>query len=185
MTDKRILDLFFSRSQQAVEEVRTKYGEELLRLAARVSGNRLDAEECVNDALLTAWNKIPPARPEPLLPWLYTVTRNLSLNRYRVNTAQKRGDGLFTETLEELSDVLADPDTPEAAVDRRELTQYLNRFFAHLTPRDRSLFLGRYFSGKTYPEMANALNITENTCQVRVSRLRKKLKNYLKKEGVL
>lgn len=185
MTDEKILDLLFQRSQQGLAEAREKYGKKLFRLADNLLGNRLDADECVNDALLAAWNSIPPQRPEPLLPWLYSTVRNIAMNRCRVNTAQKRGGGWLSVAFDELRDVTGTEDTPEKALDRRELIRALNQFLSRVSPKDRALFLGRYYAGESYAAMAELLNMTEHTCQARVSRLRKKLKNHLKKEGLL
>ncbi len=185
MTDEKILDLFFGRSQQAVEEVRDKYGGKLLRLAHNILENYFDAEECVNDALLAAWNAIPPNRPNPFLPWLYVTTRNIAMNRLRTSSAQKRGGSRFCLALDELDDVLPGPNSTEDSVDSRELARALNKFLESLSRRDRSLFLGRYYSGESYRTMAERLNMTEHNCQARMSRLRKKLKEALRKEGLL
>ncbi len=185
MTDEKILCLFFERSQQAIAEVRDKYGCKLLRLARNILENGLDAEECVNDALLTAWNSIPPKRPSPLLPWLYITTRNIAMNRLRVNSTQKRGGSSFLAVIDELDDILPDPNSIEDTVDSRELARIINRFLGGLSRRDRSLFLGRYYSGESYCTIAEKLDMTEHNCQVRTSRLRKKLKAILKKEGIL
>ncbi len=185
MTDRKILDLFFARSQQAVEEVRDKYGGKLLRLAHNILRNSLDAEECVNDALLAAWNSIPPQRPEPLLPWLYVTVRNISMNRFRYNLAQKRSGSRYAIALDELDDIFSGADSTESTVDRRELCRLLDKFLSGLSRLDRTLFLGRYYSGESYLDMAERLNLSEHNCQVRVSRLRKKLREFLKKEGVL
>ncbi len=184
MTDKKILDLFLNRSQQGIAEVREKYGGRLFRLAENLLGNRLDAEECVNDALLAAWNAIPPQRPDPLLPWLYATVRNIAMNRCRVNLAQKRGGGAFLDSLEELEEVADFHSAPETAMDSKELAQALDRFLQRLPPKDRALFLGRYYAGESYYAIAQRLHMTEANCQVRACRLRKKLKIFLEKEGV-
>ena len=185
MTDEKIVGLFFRRSQQAVAEVRSKYGKRLEHLAQNLLGNTLDAEECVNDTLLTAWNSIPPQRPEPLSAWLTATLRNHCMNRLRSNLALKRGGGAVQVQLEELREMLASPDTTESMVDRRELTRLLNRFLGRLSSRDRSLFMGRYFAGESYSHMAERLDMTDHNCEVRLSRIRAKLREFLRKEGVL
>lgn len=185
MTDEKILDMLFQRSQQGLAEAREKYGENLFRLANNLLGNWLDAEECVNDALLAAWNAIPPQRPAPLLPWLYSTVRNIAMNRCRVNSALKRGGGQLTLAFDELQDVTGSEDTPEKAFDRRELVRALDSFLAQVSKKDRALFLGRYYAGESYAFMAQMLDMTEHSCQARVSRLRKKLKDHLTKEGLL
>lgn len=185
MTDEKILDLFFSRSQQGIAETRDKYGDRLFRLADNLLGNRLDAEECVSDALLTAWNSIPPKRPDPFLPWLYTTVRNLAMNRCRAKSAQKRGGGEFEASLEELREIADPGDSPDQALDMAELAVVLNSFLKHLSKRDRLLMMGRYYAGESYYNLAQKLDMTEENCQVRIHRLRKKLKARLEKEGML
>lgn len=184
MTDKKILDLLFDRSPQGISELRDKYGGRLFQLADNLLGNRLDAEECVNDALLAAWNAIPPQRPDPLLAWLYATVRNIAMNRCRVNYAKKRGGGSFLESLEELEEVADFRNAPESAMDSKELAQALERFLRRLPYKDRALFLGRYYAGESYCSIGQRLGMTEENCQVRAFRLRKKLKIFLEKEGL-
>lgn len=185
MTDQKIIELFFARSQDAVDAVKKKYGESLLALSKNILGNYSDAEECVNDTLLAVWNAIPPNRPSPLFPWLCAVSRNISMNRYRQNTAEKRGGGRICEAFDDLDDVFPAADTLERELSRRELARAVDRFLARLSFRDRKLFLGRYFAGKSIAELAEYLGMTESNCRVRLARLRKKLREHLKREGAL
>ena len=79
MEDEEIMDLFFARSEQAIRELDTKYGKICHKLSYNILNNRRDAEECVNDAYLGAWNAIHPARPDPLIAYIVKIVRNLSL----------------------------------------------------------------------------------------------------------
>ena len=185
MNDQKILELFYDRSQEAVTAVRGEYGPRLARLAENLTGSWQDAEECVNDALLAAWNKIPPARPEPLLPWLYTVVRRIALNRYRLNRAKKRGAGEFTQAVEELGEVADHAEGPAQVLEAREAKQVLNRFLGTLSKRDRLIFMGRYWYGEAYDTIALRLGMTVDNCAKRMSLVRKKLRKVLEKEGVL
>ena len=90
MEDKAIIELFFARSEQAIGELDRKYGKVCYKISFHIVNSRQDAEECVNDAYLGAWNAIPPARPHPLLTFLCKLVRNISVSRWRVNAAQKR-----------------------------------------------------------------------------------------------
>ena len=65
MEDEKIIELFFNRSKQAIRELDIKYGRICRRLSYQIVNDRQNAEECVNDAYLGAWNSIPPARPDP------------------------------------------------------------------------------------------------------------------------
>ena len=93
MGDAEIIDLLFKRDQQAIRELDTKYGKACYRLSYNIVNDRQDAEECVNDAYLGAWNTIPPARPDPLLTYLCKIVRNTSLNNYYRKKAAKRSGG--------------------------------------------------------------------------------------------
>ena len=66
--DEKIIDLFFERDQQAIQELNQKYGKLFHALALRILNDRRDAEECVNDAYLGVWNAIPPQRPRSSPP---------------------------------------------------------------------------------------------------------------------
>ena len=60
--DEKIIELFFERSEQAIRELDIKYGKICHNLSYNIVNSRQDAEECVNDAYLGAWNAIPPVQ---------------------------------------------------------------------------------------------------------------------------
>lgn len=184
MDDKEILALYWARSEQAIEETGRKYGVTVRRVARNILGDERDAEECVNDTWLAAWNSIPPQRPDPLLTWLCRVARNGALARRRDSRAKKR-DASFDVALEELEDCLAVPAQPERDYDARELSAAVNRFLAGLSYVDRCAFLRRYWFGDELSRIANRLEMQPHRLSVRLSRIRKNLKNYLEKEGLL
>ena len=109
MEDERILELYFSRDEQAVVETDRKYGPYCFSLAHAILENEQDAEETVNDTYLHTWHAIPPRRPSVLRMFLAKITRNLAFTRWRRNTAQKRGGGEMALVLEELEGCLASP----------------------------------------------------------------------------
>ncbi len=82
MEDEKIIRLFYERSEQAISEINAKYGKICQRVSYNILNNRQDAEECVNDAYLGAWNAIPPANPNPLLTYICKIVRNISLKNY-------------------------------------------------------------------------------------------------------
>ena len=127
MEDEKILELFFSRSEQAIDEVAKKYGKTCHNISYNILHSNLDAEECVNDAYLGAWNAIPPAKPNPLLTFLCKIVRNLSLKRYEFNTAIKR-NSTYDVAMEELESCLASPDTIEKTLEAKELTRIIENF---------------------------------------------------------
>lgn len=184
MTDQKIVELFWARSQEAVAAAEDKYWAQLYRIARNILRDSFAADECANDALLAAWNSIPPEKPEPLSSWLFAVVRNIAMNRYRVQSAAKRGAGFCDHPFDELDEILSDPHTVESAVEGRELTRLIERFLDKLSREDRFLFLGRYYFGEPYTVLAEKTHLSGDVCRMRMVRIRKKLKQFLGKEGV-
>jgi len=81
LTDTQIVDLFFRRSEQAISAAEAQYGLYCLRISMNILGVRQDAEECLSDTWLAAWNRIPPTRPRRLGVFLGAITRTLSIDR--------------------------------------------------------------------------------------------------------
>lgn len=184
MEDTQIIELFFARDQQAITELDVKYGSVCHQLSYQILNNYFDAEEYVNDAYLGTWNAIPPQRPNPLLTFLCKIVRNLSIKRYHTNTAIKR-NSIYDVALSEVErDVMA-PETVEGEVKAKELARIIEQFLDSLSLENRVIFMRRYWFSDTYEEIAARVGLTEKNVSVRLTRLRRQLKEHLKKEGVL
>lgn len=179
MNDKEILRMFFNRDEKAISVTSEKYGSYCLSIATNILGSREDAEECVNDAMLNAWNSIPPAEPELLSAYLGKLVRNLSFNLYKKNKAKKRGSGQTDLVLSELEDIFPSTDNPENRFDCKLLTQTLNSFLAGLSEKKRNIFICRYWYADSVKDIAKRFGMTENSVSATLSRLRKQLHNYL------
>ena len=184
MEDSAIIDLFFERSEQAVEELDRKYGPLVKRTAGNILRDRQDVEECANDTYLGVWNSIPPHRPQTLASFVCRIARNLAVSRLRSETAAKRNRG-FDLVLDELADFLPSAQDVEADYDARELAEAVNAFLATLDYDDRFLFVRRYFYADSVAEIAAAMHEKESRLSVRLYRLREKLRKTLVKEGML
>ena len=179
MDDARIIELFFQRDQQAIRELDAKYGKVCHSLSFNIVNNRQDAEECVNDAYLGAWNAIPPAKPDPLLTYLCKMVRNISLNAYYKREAAKRSSRYTVEAC------IAAPDTVEAEIEARELARIIEGFLDMLTPEDRVIFLRRYWFADCCRDIAERVGLTEKNISVRLTRICEKLRKYLIEREVL
>ncbi|MBQ9837801.1 MAG: sigma-70 family RNA polymerase sigma factor [Oscillospiraceae bacterium] len=178
MDDRQIIALFYERSEQAIAELSKKYGDLCFKIAINILNNPQDAEECVSDAYLGVWNSIPPQNPDPLRSYLCRIVRNLALKKLRTNTALKRGSQLEI-SLSELENCIPDNSFDEH-LSAKELTEQLNAFLSTLHRDDRAMFLKRYWFSESLSEIAKAFGITEHNASVRLSRIRKKLRQYLK-----
>ena len=184
MKDHEIIALFFERSEQAITELIGKYGAAIRNVASNILKDAQDAEEAVSDTYLTVWNRIPPTRPKYLGAYSCRIARNLSLKRFHANTAEKR-NSYYDVALDELEETIPALSAVESAYDAKELTGYLNRFLNNLSKEDRYLFMRRYWYGDKISEIAENLNVTPHKASVRLFRLRQKLQEYLKKEGMI
>lgn len=176
--DETIVAMLFARSGQGIRELDKKYGKLCRALSYRIVGNRQDAEECVNDAYLGAWNAIPPARPDPLRSYILRIVRDLSLKACEKNEAAKRSSR-HTVALEELETCLADRETVEDTVEARDLARIIEGFLDTLSCEDRVIFMRRYWFSDSYRDIAERVGLSEKNVSVRLTRIRKKLKRYL------
>ena len=184
MDDLAIIDLYFARQEQALEETDRKYGPYCRTIAGHILHNPQDTEECVNDTWLRAWNAMPPHRPNSLSAFLGKITRNLSLDRCRVSRADKRGGGAVEVALEELGDCVPSRQTVEDTLDASELTRMLDRFLRTLPEKECFLFLRRYWYMDSTREMSSRFAMSEPAVKAMLHRTRKKLRDYLEKEGI-
>ena len=184
MDDSRIIALFFDRSELAIGELSAKYGRLCHHIALNILGNPEDAEECVNDAYLGAWNTIPPQKPNPLQAYICKIVRNIAITKYHANTALKR-NSYYDVALEELENCLFSPDTPESEFRAKELSHILDRFLSGLDKRSRVMFVRRYWYSDSVNTIAEMLHMRPNSVSVQISRIRSKLRKFLMQEGYI
>ena len=182
MEDKQIVELYWARSETAISETEKKYGRYCHYIAYQILCNDEDAKEIVNDTYLKTWNTVPPQRPDPLKPYVGTISRQLSLNRYEAQNTQKRG-GQVQIVLDELSECIPDNDSGADIGESVALSDALNRFIWALPQRTRNIFVRRYFYMSTIAEIAKDFSMKESNVTMHLLRTRKKLEQFLKKEG--
>jgi len=181
MEDQKIIKLLWSRTESAIEALAKKFGKRLMTIAWNILGIYQDAEEAVNDTYLAVWNTVPPNKPDPLAGYVYTTGRNISLNRLKYITAEKR-DSRYDASIDELAECIPAP-ALEETVEARELGEVINRFLWTINADNRALFLRRYWFGDDLKEIAKDLNLRPNTASVRLGRIRMQLREFLMKEG--
>ena len=160
-----------------------RYTKKAIQDALISMGNTEDAEECVNDAYLALWNRIPPERPDPLASYLVRIVRNLSVKKYHSNTAAKRNSH-YDVALSELEESIPSGGSVEEEIEARETAGIIDGFLASLDEPGRILFVRRYYHGDSIEELAKLFSTTKHNVSVRLSRIRKKLKKILVREGV-
>ena len=182
MDDRKIIELFFARNEDAIKHTDDAYGRRLFHLADNIVHNDQDAEESVNDTYMKAWDTIPPQRPEHFFAYIAKICRNFALKRIDWQKAKKRNAEVVTLT-QEMENCI--PDTyRDMEADERELGRILDAFLRTLTPENQMVFLRRYWYVDTIAEIAVRYGISESAVQMRLNRTRSKLAMYLAKEGI-
>lgn len=185
MEDAQIIQAFFDRDEDAIAAAREVYGSYCAAIARNILDSSEDVEEVLSDTWLRAWNSIPPQNPSNLKFYLARIARNLSYDKFRAQTRDKRGGGETVLALQELSECLPSPGLPGDQLEAEELRRAVSGFLATLPARDRGVFLLRYFYIEPMEGIAKRYGIRQELVRTILSRTRKKLKTYLKKEGFL
>ena len=183
MEDREIVTLFWQRDERALQAAADKYGGCCRAVARNILADEQDAEECLNDTWLNAWNSIPPHRPEALGGYLAKLTRYAALKRWRDARAQKRGGGEAALVYEELADCIPARSGPDEALAEKELAELLRRFLAQLPATQRRVFLCRYWYFDSIAAIAAQFGFSESKVKSMLHRSRKRLRDLLNKEG--
>jgi len=179
-----IIDLYFSRNEKAVDETAKKYGNYCFTVSKNILKSEGDAQECVNDTYLKAWNNIPPTKPLKLKVFLGRITRNLSLDRFKFNRAKKREGSEFELLLTELEECVAHDLTVEAEFDSNLVVQIINEWLLSQIAANRKIFVRRYWHAESIKDLVNNYQISESKVKSILFRMRKSLKAHLREEGV-
>lgn len=182
MTDKQILDLYFRRSENAIEETDNKYGAYCRKISMNILQNTEDRDEALNDTWLKAWNTIPPAEPDPLKTYLGMLARRISLKRYEYYRAQKR-NSQFDTLLSEVEQMIPS-EAARKDFEKGEIAESINRFLAGLKKESRVYFVRRYWHSDSISDIAKRYGVSEGKVKSSLFRTRNALREHLEREGI-
>ncbi len=178
MKDEEIIGLYFLRDEDAIRQTDIKYG----RLCRKISCDILhcdeDGEECVNTSYFKIWNTIPPLKPVSFITYLCTVVKNTALT-----TLKKLKRYSHEEISEEMEAVLKDNTTPEKKFDEKQTATLINSFLEKEKPRNRRIFISRYYLNLSVKNIAEYFGMTEQGVLSQLCRTRAALKKYLCENG--
>lgn len=179
LSDEKIIALYWSRDEKAIEETDFKYKHYLFSIAYNIVHGRLDCEECLNDSYLAAWNAIPPAKPNVLKAFLTTIVRRIAINRYHSKQRQSE----MTVSLSELEDFLSGDGCVDSQLDAKDLGRVISDFVRSLSQRRRFIFMSRYYIAEPIDTIARDLNLSRSMVNKELAAIRKALKEKLESEG--
>ncbi len=183
MDDEEIIELFNLRSERAIPELDKKYGKLCRSISNGILHCNEDVDECINDTYLGVWNEIPPEHPNPLISFVCKIVRNISIAKYKYNTAKKR-NSIYDVCLDELEECISSSSNTEEQYDNKLLTNYIDEFLDTLDLTNRVIFVQRYWYFSEFSSISAQTGLSEGNIRVRISRTRKRLKDYLISKGV-
>jgi len=184
MEDEKILNLYFARDEFAIRATAQKYDAYCTAISLNILRSREDAEECVSDTYLRAWEAIPPKRPSAFRVYLGKITRNLSLDLYRRRTSKKRLENETALLFSELDECIPGGLSAEAEYETTSFCKVMNDSLRSLNQVSRLVFIRRYFYGESIKKISEHLNMSEGRLKTMLFRVRKKMKADFIKEGV-
>ena len=183
MEDSKIIDFYLNRDESAISHTADKYGSMLRSVSKRITGDAEEAEECVNDTYLEAWNRIPPSKPRDYFPaFLSRIVRNISINRCVQRERLKR-KAFITELSEEMEQCIPSSDNVESRIDEMEFGRLISGFLRKQSEEKRKVFIRRYYYLDTVTQIAEEFGCSENRMTQRLLKIRKKLKTFVEKGG--
>ena len=156
---------FTTGGETELEELISCYGEKLLRYATSILYNHQDAEDVVQDVIITAYQKRSTFDGKNLSAWLYKITYNNCMNKIK----SRRKILFFSEVQEEQLTYVEDTDS----------TTDIMAAIKKLKPQDRALLFGRIFNGQSYEELAEILGSSETALRKQYERAKRKVIKYL------
>jgi RNA polymerase sigma-70 factor (ECF subfamily) len=183
MLDNDIIDLYWKRDERAITETDNKYHRYLYSIARNILLNKQDCEESLNDTYFVTWNKIPPSKPNAFQNFLSKITRDISIDKYRKNNAEKRIPSELTTSLDELDDCLSFEVSAEESFIVNQISLILNSYLRSLSQKEAFIFVSRYYYADSIENIAKMLKISESTVFRNLAKMRKGLRERIESVG--
>ena len=184
MEDAEIVEMYFSRNENAIAETHNKYGSYLHRIAYNILANSEDSDECVNDTYMKAWGSIPPTRPMKLGAYLGALVRNTAISVFRRNNTASRAGSQYALSLDELGECVSGSVSVEETAESGIIAKAISDYLRTLSPEARIIFVCRYYFNDPINDIAAYSGASVSKVKSSLFRTRNGLREYLKKEGI-
>lgn len=183
MEDKRIIDLYWARDEEAIRETSRKYGGLCIYIAKNILASQEDCEECINDTYFAVWNAIPVQRPGRFSAFVSKITRNLALKKYQYITAAKRNLSAAV-SLDELGDCVSGRESVESEIENKRIESAIDDFLWQLDDEKRNVFIRRYWYFDSIEGICKLTGFSPSKVKFMLFEMRRKLKEHLKREEI-
>lgn len=184
MKDEELIRKFHNRDEDAITESKKQYEAYCLYIARNILSDGQDVEECLNDALLAAWNSIPPQNPKNLKTYLGKLIRETAIDRWRKSKAQKRIASDSILSLDELEEMIGENEVVSSA-EEAELSHTISLFLRSVGTTERNVFVRRYWYCDSVESICKRYGFSKSKVLMMLKRTRDRLAEYLKKEGYI
>ena len=168
--------------QGAFEELVRLYEKRVLALTQRMCKNPEDAAEAAQEAFFAAWRGLENFRGDSSFStWLYRLASNACVDLLRREGRRQAAASLDAEDL--TLDMPASLPSPQEEAERRELREQIEKGLQTLPPEYRAVLVLRELHQLHYEEIGQVLGVDVGTVKSRISRGRKKLRNFLLERG--
>ncbi|MFF2848052.1 RNA polymerase sigma factor [Streptomyces sp. NPDC058001] len=156
--------------EDAFEALVRRHGSLLLNLATRVLGDRVEAEDAVQDAFVSAWRRLPEYRGDAAFrTWMYRIVTNRCLNVLRARRPAARLDAVPEPAAPEYEG------SPARVAESHEAMRDLAVALGDLSPEQRACWVLRELHSQSYEEIAEAVGISQQAVRGRIFRARRRL----------
>lgn len=184
MEDQQIVELLYVHDETGLIATKNKYESMLNAISLRIVLNQEDSCECVNDTYLKIWNTIPPYKPGFYKSFICKIVRQISIDKYRFKHRQYRNTEKSI-SLSELDYDVVSKDNVDEKVNADNLEKAINKFIENLDIQSQVLFIRKYFLFENSRSLSKRYSLSETNINVKLFRIRNKLKKYLESEGFL
>ena len=182
--DEKIVDMYWERNPDAIQETDKKYGKVLRNVAYNILFDDLDCEECQNDTYLGVWNAIPSTRPAVFSAFIMRIMRWTAISRYKERSRKKRIPSQLTISLDELADSISSGVQVEEEYESKQLGKLISDYVWSLNEKQRYLFVDRYYLAEPVEKTASDLSISVQSVYRELRKIKQGLKEYLERNGV-
>jgi RNA polymerase sigma-70 factor (ECF subfamily) len=186
LTDQEVVALARSGKEAAYRELLRRYERPVFSLIYRMVRDRSLAEDLSQDTFIKVLNALESYRPEyKFSSWVFKIANNVAIDQLRrreLNTLSLDGapDARTQDEIEATALQAVDrAETPLAELESRELGAVIEQAIAKLRPEYRACVLLRHVEGRSYEEIAAALDLPLGTVKTYIHRARNELREYL------